>query len=309
MSPWQPAAAQDYPTKPIRLVVGFAAGGGNDLLARVVAPKLSEQMGQPVIIENRTGAGGRLAIEYVQSQPPDGHAVAIGAIGQLAVATAIYPNLPFHPTRTLIPVSMLASYPLVVSGPASDAIRSLPDLVAFAKANPAKANYPSSSPIFTISSELLKMKTGMPGQMIPYRSTNEMLLSVVSGQTLFAVADSAATVSLAQSGKVRALAVAGPARISELPDVPTMLEAGLADIDIKPQWSGAFVAAGTPPAIVQRLETELRRTIADPAVRERIRAMSYYPEGGSGDDFRRRIDFDIQVFADVVKAAQLKFEQ
>src|SRR5262245_9204268 len=107
-----PAVAQDtanYPSKPIRLIIGFGAGGGNDLLARIVGPKLSEQMGQAVIVENRTGAGGRIAIEYVQSQPADGHTVAIGAIGQLAVSTAIYPNLPFHPTRTLTPVSMLAS--------------------------------------------------------------------------------------------------------------------------------------------------------------------------------------------------------
>lgn len=304
-----PALGQDYPNKPIRLIIGFGAGGGNDLLARIVGPKLSESIGQPVIVENRTGAGGRIAIEYVQSQPADGHTVAIGAIGQLAVSTAIYPNLSFHPTRTLTPVSMLASYPLVISGPANDSMKSIADLVAFAKANPGKSNYPSSSPIFTISSELFKMKTGMPGQMIPYRSTNEMLLSVVGGQTLFVIADSAVTVPLAQGGKVRAFAVASPTRIAELPDVPTMAEVGLADVDIKPQWSGAFVTAGTPPAIVRKLEAELRKVIADPGVRERIRALSYYPEGGTGDEFRARIDSDIKVFGDVVKAANLKFEQ
>ena len=179
--------AAGYPNKPIHFVLGFAAGGGTDLLARIVGPKLSDILGQPVIVENRTGAGGRLAVDYVQSQPADGHTVLIGAIGQLAVATAIYPGkLSFHPTRTLMPVTMLGSYPLVLSGPASGEIKTVADLVAFGKANPDKSNYPTSSPAFTIASELFKLKTGMPGQPIPYRSTNEMVLSVVGGQTLFA---------------------------------------------------------------------------------------------------------------------------
>ena len=200
--------AAGYPNKPIHFVLGFAAGGGTDLLARIVGPKLSDILGQPVIVENRTGAGGRLAVEYVQSQPADGHTVLIGAIGQLAVATAIYPGkLSFHPTRTLMPVTMLGSYPLVLSGPASGEIKTVADLVAFGKANPDKSNYPTSSPAFTIASELFKLKTGMPGQPIPYRSTNEMVLSVVGGQTLFAFPDSGIVVPMAQGGKVRALAV------------------------------------------------------------------------------------------------------
>ena len=305
----QPGPAASYPSKPVRFIIGFAAGGGTDLLARIVAQKLSENIGQPVIVENRTGAGGRIAIEHVQSQPADGHTVAIGAIGQLAVSTAIYPDLPFHPTRTLIPVAMLSSYPLVISGQVNDAIKTVKDLVAFGKANPDKANYPSSSPAFTIPSELFKLKTGMPGQPIPYRSTNEMLLSVVGGQSLFVFADSGITVPLAKSGKVRAFAVANPTRIAELPDLPTMAEAGLGEVDIKPQWNGAFLTAGTPPSIVRKLEAELRKVIADQAVREKIRAMTYYPEGMPGPEFRARIDSDIKIFQDVVKAANLKFER
>jgi tripartite-type tricarboxylate transporter receptor subunit TctC len=165
----------------------------------------------------------------VQSQPPDGHTVLIGAIGQLAVATAIYPGkLSFHPTRTLMPVTMLGSYPLVLSGPASGEIKTVAELVAFGKANPDKSNYPTSSPAFTIASELFKLKTGMPGQPIPYRSTNEMVLSVVGGQTLFAFPDSGIVVPMAQGGKVRALAVGSSSRIPELPDTPTLAEAGRA---------------------------------------------------------------------------------
>ena len=307
-----PAQSQDtasYPNRPVRFILGFAAGGGTDLLARIIGPKLADILGQPVIVENRTGAGGRISVDYVQSQPADGHTVAIGAIGQLAVATAIYPNLSFHPTRTLMPVAMMGSYPLVLTGPATGDIKTVAELVAFGKANPDKSNYPTSSPAFTIASELFKLKTGMPGQPIPYRSTNEMTLAVAGGQALFAFPDTSAVVPLAQGGKVRALAVGRPNRIPELPDVPTLAEAGRGDVDLKVQWIGAFLVAGTPAPIAKKLEAALQQAIADPGVRERIRGITYFPEGMGADEFRARIDDDIKVFGDVVKAANLKFEQ
>jgi tripartite-type tricarboxylate transporter receptor subunit TctC len=301
--------ASSYPNRPVRFILGFAAGGGTDLLARIVGPKVADILGQPVIVENRTGAGGRIAVDFVQSQPVDGHTVAIGAIGQLAVASAIYPNLSFHPTRTLMPIAMMGSYPLILTGPAGGDIRTPADLVAYAKANPDKSNYPTSSPAFTIASELFKLKTGMPGTPIPYRSTNEMALAVAGGQALFAFPDSASVVTMAQSGKVRALAVGSPKRISELPDVPTLAEAGRGDVDLKVQWIGAFLPAGTPAPIAKKLETALQQALADAGVRERIRGMTYLPEGMGAADFRARIDDDIRIFQDVVKAANLKFEQ
>ncbi len=301
--------AANYPNKPIRLIVGFGAGGGTDLLTRIVGPKLADVIGQPVVIENRTGAGGRIAIEFVQSQPADGHTVAIGAIGQLAVSSAIYNDLPFHPTRTLIPVAMLSSYPLVLVGPTGPAIKTVKDLVAYGKANPSKSNYPTSSPAFTLPSELFKLKTGMPGTAIPYRSASEMVLSVVGGQSLFTFADSGVTVPQAKAGKIRSLAVANPTRIEELPDVPTMPEAGLADVDIKPQWNGAFLKTSTPQPIVDKLEAALKKVLADPGVRAQIRKVTYYPEGAGSREFRARIDSDIAAFQEIVKAANLKFER
>jgi tripartite-type tricarboxylate transporter receptor subunit TctC len=180
--------------------------------------------------------------------------------------------------------------------------------VAFAKAHPDRSNYPTSSPAFTIATELFKLKTGMPAQAIPYKSTNEMMLSIVGGQTLFGIADPAVVVPLVQSGKLRALAVAGRTRIAELPDVPTMAEVGLAAVDTRVQWSGAFARAGTPPAIAARLEAELARVLADAGVRDRIRAMAYDPGGGTGAEFARVVEEDIAVFSDVVRAAKLKFE-
>jgi tripartite-type tricarboxylate transporter receptor subunit TctC len=277
-------------------------------VARIVGPKLSEALGQPVIIENRPGAAGQLAIVYAQSQPADGYTLVIGATGQLAIATAIYSNLPFHPTKTLVPLTLLGSYWLAIAGSTLHGINSLKDLVAFAKANPDKSNYPSSSPAFTIPAELFKLKTGMPGQAIPYKSTSEMMLSIAAGQTMFGFADPPIVIPLAQSGKIRALAMTGPNRLPELPDVPTVAEAGFGNIDVRLQWIGAFATAGTPPAIVRKIEATMRQVLADPTVRDRLKAVAYTPDGRPGEEFRLLIDADIKAYSDVVKAANLKFD-
>ena len=198
-----------FPNKPIRFVVGYAAGGGNDIFARLVGDKVSQFLGQPVVIENKAGGGGRLAGEYVMGQPADGYTVLVGAAGMMALVPVIYPKTGYHPTRTYTPLSMIASFPLILAVPGSHPARSFAELVAWAKAHPDKANYATSSPAFTITTELLKLKTGMPGVPIPYKSTNEMMVSVASEQTLFAIGDGPPTVPLVQAGKIRALAVTG----------------------------------------------------------------------------------------------------
>ena len=199
----QQAGAQDdarYPSKPIRMIVGFAAGGGNDLFARLIAPKLSEHLGQNVIVENKPGAGGRLAVEFVRGQPADGHTIMVAPSGAMAVAAAIYPKLSYHPTRDFVPLTMITSFPLILAGPANDTIKTVEDLVAYGKANPDKSNYATSSPSFTVTVELFKLKTGMPGVAVPYKSSNEMMLSVAGGNTLFSIADGPPTVPLVQGG-------------------------------------------------------------------------------------------------------------
>jgi tripartite-type tricarboxylate transporter receptor subunit TctC len=307
----QPAAAQgdaSYPNKPIRVIVGFAAGGGNDLFARLIQPKLSEYLGQSVIIENKPGAGGRLAVDFVRSQPADGYTIMVAATGQMAIAAAIYPKLAYHPTRDFIPLTMIASFPLILAGPANDTIKTVKDLVAYGKANPDKSNYATSSPAFTITSELFKLKTGMPAVAVPYKSSNEMMLAVAGGSALFSIADGPPTVPLVQGGKIRALAVTGSERSPELPEVPSMAEAGYPEVNIG-LWSGFFVPASTPPAIVKKIDDAVRRAMADGAVREGLKKMAVNPGGGPGEEFRKRIDGDIKMFADVVKAADLKFEQ
>jgi tripartite-type tricarboxylate transporter receptor subunit TctC len=304
------AAAQDtagYPNKPVRVIVPFAAGGGNDIFARLVGNKLSEILGQPVINENKPGAGGRIAAEYVMNQPHDGYTLFIGASGVMSIAAAAYPNLSYHPTKTFIPLSMIANFPLVLVVSPEHPANSVKELVEWAKKNPDKSNYASTSPAFTTASELLKLKSGMPGQMIPYKSSNEMILSVMQGQTLFAISDGPPAIPQIKAGKVKALAVTDSVRSEEIPEVPSMKEAGFPDVNIK-LFSGYFVAVGTPPAIVAKLEDALRKAIKDPDVSSKLKAMAVTPGGRSSEDFRRMIDADIKTTADVVSAAKLEFK-
>jgi len=284
-----------YPNRVIRFVVGFAAGGGNDIFARLVVQKFQEQTGATTIIENKPGAGGRISSEYVAHQPPDGYTVLVAATGQMSIAAAIYPKLTYHPTKSFIPLNMIASFPLVLVVPVNRPIKNVKELVAWAKANPDKSNYGTSAPPFTIASELLKLKTGMPGVGIPFKGTNESNLCVVSEECLFAISDGPPAIPLVKGGKERALAVTGSERSPELPDVPSMAEAGYPEIDT-PLWSGFFVPAGTPAPIVTKLTADLGRALADPGVQAGLRKMAVTPGGPTGDAFKQRIEADIKTF-------------
>jgi len=297
-----------YPNRVIRFVVGFAAGGGNDIFARLVVQKFQEQTGATTIIENKPGAGGRISSEYVAHQPPDGYTVLVAATGQMSIAAAIYPKLTYHPTKSFIPLNMIASFPLVLVVPVNRPIKNVKELVAWAKANPDKTNYGTPAPPFTIASELLKLKTGMPGVGIPFKGTNESNLCVVSEQCLFAISDGPPAIPLVKGGKERALAVTGSERSPELPDVPSMAEAGYPEIDTH-LWSGFFVPAGTPAPIVTKLTADLGRALADPGVQAGLRKMAVTPGGPTGDAFKQRIEADIKTFGEVVTAAKLTFPQ
>jgi len=302
-----PAAAQDYPNKPIRIVVGFAAGGGNDIFARLVGAKFSEMIGQPVIIENKPGAGSRLANEYAANQPADGYTLLVAASGGMSIASAIFPKLAYHPTKSFVPLTMIANFPLILAVPADHPAKTVPELVSWMKANPDKANYATSSPAFTIATELFKLKTGAPGLAIPYKSSNESVVSVMGGQTLLTIADGPPTVPLVKGGKLRALAVTGAERSAELPDVPSMKDVGFPEVNTG-LWSGLFAPAGTPAPILKKLEDTLRRVIADPDVNGKLRAMAVTPGGNPSNEFRAMIDADIKTVADVVAAAKLEFK-
>lgn len=301
------AKADDYPSRPIRFIVGFAAGGGNDLFARIVVQKFQEQTGHTAIVENRVGAGGRIAAEFVAKQPADGYSVLVGATGQMSIASAVYPDLPYHPTKTFTPLNMIASFPLVLVVSANQQSKSVKEMIEWAKAHPDKANYGSSSPAFTIATELLKLKTGMPGVAIPFKSSNESNVCVMSDQCLLTISDGPPAIPLIKGGKTRALAVTGNERSPELPDVPSMAEAGYPSVDVH-LWSGFFVTSGTPKPIVDKLTAELGKALADAHVQDGLKKMAVTPGGPTGDAFKKVIDADIEKFSEVVKAAHLTFQ-
>ena len=174
--------AQAYPGKPIRIIVGFGPGGGNDIFARLIGQKLSERLGQPVLVENKPGAGAVIATDYVAKAPPDGYTLLVGATGAMTISPAVYSKLPYVTLRDFVPLSMIASFPLLVTVNAGAPVKSIEELVAYAKANPAKANYASSSPAFQLATEQFKQRTGAPLGHIAYKSSGEMLTAVVSAR-------------------------------------------------------------------------------------------------------------------------------
>jgi len=301
-------ANDSYPNRPIRFIVGFAAGGGNDLFARLVAQRFQDNTGYTVIVENKVGAGGRLASDFVAHQPADGYTVLVGATGQMSIATAIYPKLTYNALTSFVPLNMIASFPLVLVVPANHPAKDVKELVAWAKEHPDKANYGTSSPAFTIATELLKLKTGMPAVAIPFKGSNESNLCVVVGECLLTISDGPPAIPLVKGGKTKALAVTGSERSPEIPDVPSMAEAGFAAVDTK-LWSGFFVPAGTPRPIVEKLTGELSHALADPGVQESLKKMAVIPGGPTGNAFKKVIEADIKSFGDVVTAAKLTFPQ
>ena len=304
-----PASAQsDYPTRPIHLYVGFAAGGGNDIFARIVADKASQILGQTVVVENKPGGGGRLAPEYTLQQPADGYSLVVGPSGAMAIAEAIYPDLKYSPTKDFVPIAMIAHFPLIMVIGADNPSKNLKEFVAWMKQHPDKANYASTSPSFTIVTELLKLKSGMPGTMIPYKSSNEMNFAVIQDQAAMAIADGPPTIPQVKAGKVKAIAVTGKERSEELPDVPTMIEAGYPDVSVE-LWSGVFASVKTPPAIIAKLQKAFGEAIADPGVAQKLKALAVNPGGATPEQFSKIIQSDIVKFGDVVKAANLKFEE
>src|ERR1700676_5290455 len=228
-----------YPTRPVHIIVGFTAGGGNDIIARIFGQKLSESLGQPVIIDNKPGGGAIVATDYVAKSAPDGYTLLVGASGAMAINPAVYARLPYDSIRDFVAVSELASFPLILIVNPASPIKSVAELVAYAKANPDKTNYASSSASFQLGTELFKLKTGAPMQVIPYKSANESVLAVISGQVTTTIADAGPVTGQVKAGTARALAIAASKRMDDLPDVPTLKEAG-ADVDAV-LWSGIFV--------------------------------------------------------------------
>ncbi len=303
-----PARAQaPYPNRIIKIVVGFAAGGGNDIIARIIAQKMQDDFGQTVIVENRPGAGGRLAAEFVKNAAPDGYTLLVGAAGAMTIIPAISVKPPYDGAKDFTPLSMVAAFPLILAVKADNPAKNVKELIAWMKAHPDKSNYATSSPAFTLATELFKMKTGAPGTAIPYKSSNESILSVISGQSLLTIADPPPTTPQVKGGQVHALAVLDTKRLVDLPDVPTMTEAGVPDVNVS-LWSGLFGPANLPPDIAKKLETELMKIMRMADVKDKFKKMATPTVGGTAAEFTRIIEQQTKTWAVVGRAANVKLE-
>jgi tripartite-type tricarboxylate transporter receptor subunit TctC len=304
-----PAHAQsDYPSRPARIVVGFGAGGGTDAVARIAAQKLEEKLGGTFLVENKPGASGRLAPDYVAKSSPDGYTLLGGAPGALTIGTAIWDKIPYNIMKDFATISLMSESPMLVVVNKDHPARTVAELVAWLKANPDKANYPTPSPVFTLPIEHFKLKTGAPGTPIPYRSSNESVTSLMGGQTAFGFIETPAVVPQVAAGNLRALAVTNPTRIPELPDLPTLAEAGVPEV-VAGTWFGLFAPTGTPAPIVKKLETAARQIAASDDFKARMKALSSVAIGSTSDELAARLKEEVARWSGVVKTANIKFEQ
>jgi len=298
-------AQQDFPNKPIHIIVGYAAGGGNDIIVRVVAPKMSEGLGQPVIIENKPGAQGIISCEYVAKSAPDGYTLLMGPSGPMTMNPAIYSKLSYEPLRDFAPISMIGDFPLILVVSASLPANSVKELIAYAKARPDKVNYAASAAPFQLAAELFNQKTGTKFVHIPYKSSGESVGAVMSGQVTMTIMDPPPAIGPLKGGKVRGLAVTSASRDPSMPDLPTLAEAGVPDVEIR-LFTGFLAPAATPSAIVKRLQQELARVVKLPEIKERLDQMAIVPSGNTPEEFRGIIARDIAKWTAVAKGANIK---
>jgi tripartite-type tricarboxylate transporter receptor subunit TctC len=298
------AAQENYPNKPIRVVIGYSAGGGNDIIVRVMTPELSKGLGQPVIVDNKPGAQSIIAAEHVAKQPADGYTILMGPSGPMTINPATYSKLPYDPVRDFTPISMICSFPLLLVVDPKLPVKNVKELIAYAKANPGKSNYASSAGIFQVASEMLKQRTGTNIEMITYKSSGESAQAVISGQVMMTLIDPPPVSGPLKSGTLRGLAVTSPRRHPSWPDLPTLKEAGV-DMEV-PVWTAFFAPAKTPPAIVARLQKEVARVVQTPEVKERFASMGLDPVGGSSADLGKQVASDIQKWTAVARAANIK---
>jgi tripartite-type tricarboxylate transporter receptor subunit TctC len=303
----QADAPRTFPERPVRIVVPFGAAGGTTAVARVLAAKMAESLGQQVIVENKPGAQGIIAAEFVRKAAPDGYTMLIGTSGPMAVNSAIHPNLPYQPLRDFAPVAMIGSYPLILVVNGSLPVRSVQELVAYAKARPDGVNYGATGAISQLASEYFNLRTGTRFVHIPYKSSGDFVNAVLANEVTFVFTDMPPLAGHVRAGKLRVLAVASASRHRAWPDLPTMSEAGMPDFVIEP-WNGFFVPAATPAPIVQRLYAETRRVVASPDVRERLEGLGIDPNVLPGDEFAKVIAAEIARWTAVAKAANIKAE-
>ena len=312
-----PAAAQGaWPSKPVRIVVPFAPGGTTDILARAVAPELSKAFGQQFIVDNRAGAGGNVGAEIVARSTGDGYTLLMGTVGTHGINRALYPKLPYDPIKDFVPITLVAAVPNVMEMNADKArelkINSVQDFIAYAKSHPGKLSMASSGSGTSIhlAGELFKTMSGSFMTHIPYRGSGPALLDLVAGNTDVMFDNLPSSMQQIKAGKLKPLAVTSAQRSPALPDVPTVEEAGgpaLKGYEAS-SWFGLLAPAGTPPEVVSRIQQEVAKSLATPAIKEKLQAQGALPSGNTPAEFAALIGKEHTKWAQVVKASGAKVD-
>jgi tripartite-type tricarboxylate transporter receptor subunit TctC len=305
-----PASAQAWPARPVKMVVGFPPGGGTDILARLLAKKLSDSWGQPVVIDNRPGASATIASDIVAKAAPDGYTVSMGQLTPNAIAPALMPKLPYDARRDLVAVVLVGSSPnLLVTQPGLGA-SSVAELIALAKARPGKLTYASSGPgsLQHIAAELFRATAGVEMVHVPYKGSGQALVDLMAGQVDMNFDSIPPVIQQVKAGKLRPIAVTAAKRASALPELPAIAESpGFADYDLTTWW-GLFVPAGTPEAVVARINRDANAALRDPELRARFAELSVEPGGGTPQEFAGYVSREMAKYEQIVKTLGIKGE-
>ena len=300
--------AQAFPTKPVRIVVGFSPGGSNDIIARTLAPKLGELLGQPVTVENRTGAGGAIAISSVLAAPADGHTLSMCTTGTSSIQPHLAP-MPFNPEIDIVPVTQIANAPYVLMVHSGLPVRNIREFVAYAKQNPGKINFASSGNATGghLAGEMFKALAGVDMVHVPYKGTGQAMTDMLSGQVQAIFDQPVSSMQYARSGQLRALGVGSMKRLGAYPDLPTIHESGVPNFD-PVTWTGICAARNTPPDVVARLQRDIAKVLALPEISGKLVQDGLEPIGSTPAQFRDFLVADKAKWGRVIKQANVKAE-
>ena len=302
--------AADYPNRPLRLVVSFPPGGSADFQARILGPKLTEQMGQQIVIDNRSGGSGVVALEIVAKSAPDGYTLLLGGMSAVTMNPALFSKLPYDSVRDFAPISMTSRVTLALVANASLQVNSVKDLVAIAKASPGKLTYGSTGigGVTHLAGEMLKTLAGIDLVHVPYKGAGPQLVDVMSGNVTAGFVSLTAAIPHVRAGRLKGLAVTSKQRVGAAPDIPTVSEVGMAELEINSGWFGLLAPAHTSKAVISRLNTETVKAIRAPDVQNRFLGQGLEPAMSTPEEFSALIKSDLVRWAKVIKQAGVRVE-
>ena len=297
--------AQSYPSRPIKLIVPYPPGQGTDLLSRIIAERVSASIGQQVVVENRPGAGANIGTEFVAKALADGYTLLMGTNATHAMNPAMYASIPFDPIRDFAPIMIVGTLPMVLSANSAFPAASLKEVIAQARAKPNTVNVALPSNTARVVLELLKQADGADLFGIPYKGSGAALTDLIGGQVQLMIDTATATMAQASAGKIRAIAISTTQRTEIAPNLPTFAESGVPGFDIA-GWNALFAPRGTPPEIVNLLNAEVAKALAQPEVRQRILRMGSEPGGGSPEKLKAFVESEVQRWGNLIRKAGIR---